>query len=854
MSYLVASGQQAKWKDSCASSKKTNLTLIANGENIPQLYTLTRALVQAGFDAPTIAPTVSDGGGGSLPAGYCAYRYVYASSQYPGAEAILTAGGLLYPKSNPSPASAVFHITVSHQNDVLVTKSERSDVDTIFIYRTAIKSTSADAQALADAGELFYVGFVEDNSVPGTTLFVDNVPTDAGEQLELDNYVAPQFWLTVYDGTFWWGWGNPPLIVEVTLDGATSATVADPTFYSGRTNQLVTFDGITSGGFDGNGTFYFRYFTSTVAQVALTQNGAAATIPASGTTTMRVNGFSSTLYRSKPNNPFGWGITNYFSDGTGGFTREPELYALNIGGGSGSAIAIMQEEALLKLDCENPNGCYVLNLRLGGQDEVTFGQSKRKLDGQYTVASHHAQFYVTFPDGTTNLAGIDAANTAIIVANTASQNRFGSEVVNTVNEMATTNDDPRHFHGVYDPNTELALFWFKTAIDTDLLAIDTCLCYHAPTGQWSLNRDLDVTANCAIFDPVALQTFILIGTQSGQVSRALVPEVFTNLSLTGPLTFTANISDPRNEQVTISFSGLASDPGPTPGNYFDIGDTNGVVRVWFSGVLIVPTPDPPAIGRLLNVVLGFSPTISDTATAIGNALQADTAFDSVAINPTSVDYRVHLQGPTSPPNAGTIDISTDFIVEAVGGPTLVPIDPQPALAQEPGTWILMVEEGTENVRWTVGNAGGYFDFAVTYDPATRLATNGPPVFSGDTTCYMGLINVQARTYYQPDQTHAGQVQEYWSEMRNTESSAYSDGSRAALSMYYRFYQEFDETFTGDQIVPSQDIQQVTNALSWNWVARNWPSPLSNQFGIQIFERGYEGFEVLGLNIKRPGTK
>src|SRR4051812_25854637 len=114
MSATLSTSNQTRWKDSFAASGKVGLTLRANGEEPVQVFTQDRQLVAAGFDAPTVAPTVADGGAGSLTAGYVAYAYCYASSNYANVEALVAAGGEEWPKSNPSPASATYSITASH--------------------------------------------------------------------------------------------------------------------------------------------------------------------------------------------------------------------------------------------------------------------------------------------------------------------------------------------------------------------------------------------------------------------------------------------------------------------------------------------------------------------------------------------------------------------------------------------------------------------------------------------------------------------------------------------------------------------------------------------------------------------
>lgn len=839
MPTIVATDIQTSWKDSYASSSPIGLTLRANGEEPVEVYTTTKSLVPAGFEAPTVAPTVADGGAGVLPAGYCAYAYVYASSQYPGVNAVITAGGFLYPKSNPSPASSVYTITANHQNIVTVTKSERSDSDIIFIYRTTIVDTSAQALALAVAGEMNYVGFVEDNAVPGTTIFTDNVAQGA-EQMELDNYPAPQFWKTVFETPYWWGFGNPELIVQVTLDGVETITAPAGTFFSGRINQQVTFDGITSGGFDGNGTFYFRYVTDSVANVALTPDGAAAGLPASGVTTMHVRGPASTLYRSKPNNPFAWGVTKFNFEGNE-VTRTPEQYAVTVGG-RGSALAVMTTERLLKLDCENPNVSYVFNLNAAGTDG--FESTKRRLDGQYSIAAHDSQFYVTLPDGSTALAGIDASNTAVTLANAAAQTRFGSEVVNTVSRMITTDNYPRQFHGVFDPKTELSTFFIKTVEDPDnLVDIDTALHFHGPSGQWSTSRLFDITASASVYDPVTLETLTLVGTKNGKLGKAFSEESWSQMVVNYPLPRSFDILAPRKERDGFTFNGDPFGPTPAAGTYFDIGDTEGTVRVWLNSASNpVQPPIVPVPGRLLEIPNAIDN--GDLQTMVSNiAASFDSAFNVLSVGQVDMVWEVVLPGRVPPFNTGTIGDVDMTLTQQLAGTNGVNMDYQ----LDPGAWALFVAThqdgeplGTYIDLWMCADTLGEFNQAITLDPVTNSVNTLTFGEGLSGTCYIGVINCEARTYFPTSEKNSGQIKEVWANF---------DGGLPIFQYY--------EWFNNNPYLPPFSMQvtsdQVGNQSS-NWVARNVPSVLNKQFGLKMIERGYDGFEVRTIDVLRKESR
>src|SRR5688572_1798806 len=150
MPSIIATGGQRRWKNSYASSSEAKLTLCVNGEEEASVITPQGSIVQAGFDAPEIAPTVSLGGAGNVPVGYYWYRYVYASSRYPFVANAVTGGGELWPRSNPSDGDNIQVTPSTQQVNVLVTYTTRSDVDWIWVYRTAVQTTAALAEAAND--------------------------------------------------------------------------------------------------------------------------------------------------------------------------------------------------------------------------------------------------------------------------------------------------------------------------------------------------------------------------------------------------------------------------------------------------------------------------------------------------------------------------------------------------------------------------------------------------------------------------------------------------------------------------------------------------------------------------------
>src|SRR4029434_4742033 len=95
----------------------------------------------------------------------------------------------------------------------------------IWIYRTNQFSSSADAQRYADAGEMYFLGSVANPLTGLTTTFTDDGSVTPVDQLELDNYAAPQFQMCVFDGVYFWGFGNHAFTAAVSLDGSSTVTL-----------------------------------------------------------------------------------------------------------------------------------------------------------------------------------------------------------------------------------------------------------------------------------------------------------------------------------------------------------------------------------------------------------------------------------------------------------------------------------------------------------------------------------------------------------------------------------------------------------------------------------------------------
>lgn len=305
MPIVISENGQTRCRNCYQSSAQARLSLRVNGEQSAVVITDAGSLIPAGFNAPTVAPTVGTNGAGNVPVGFYVYRYVYMSSRYPFVANDVTVDGEEWPRSNPSPSSSTYQVTpAAESNAVTVTYSTRSDVDWIAIYRTPNNQTTAAlAEQQAAAGNFFFVTKVANNTAGGTVVVTDNEATNSGEIMEADNFTCPLFRQTVFDGTYWWGWGNRTLEVVVTLDGTGTVTLDTnlsdvDSWFSGRdttaagfngatgpNGNTISFDGITTGGYDGRGNFYMVVTSPTTLSV---YNSSAlltpTAIPASGST------------------------------------------------------------------------------------------------------------------------------------------------------------------------------------------------------------------------------------------------------------------------------------------------------------------------------------------------------------------------------------------------------------------------------------------------------------------------------------------------------------------------------------------------------------------------------------------
>lgn len=563
----IIAGAQHRSKDSFAASPSVGLAVRANGEETVKVIDRNGNVYPAGFTAPTVAPVASASGAGALPAGkYASYLYVYASTRFPFVENSLAVNGQVWPRSNASP---ILSIQMSGGGDRTVTgtvtKTTATGINRIWIFRTPFFATLQEAQTAGEADQAFFISELVNDGVAGTIAFSDNNPVDGTDQVEADNYTAPQFQFVVFYDPYWWGFGNLPFAAPASWNnshtGATgkiTLTSGTDTWFDGRNNQSVTLTGITTGGYDGNGTFYLKNLTTTTATVTL-DGVTPVALPSTGAGTVTVQGPATTLYRSKPRNPLAWGFTQ-----TIGNVNVPQQYAFKIGGGIGSALAVVPNNAALKMDCEYPARCYTLNLRSAGTS--AFEGTLRIISDIYSVSVNSSQFAAVTQSGQTVLWGWDCKNFAILQSDGVSQVPISLPIPRILRGLSTDRTRQLLAHGTYDPRTELNCMWVPTLLGLSL--VNYLIYQHAPTGFWGFVNENDVLASGTMQDTLTGQMKTFVGTQTGFLGQALVDEAWSNwLPETGA--FTGTVLSATSTTITTA----GSDPA------FNLVD-NGLVGNW----------------------------------------------------------------------------------------------------------------------------------------------------------------------------------------------------------------------------------------------------------------------------------
>lgn len=573
---VIIATTQTRSKDSYAASPTTGLVVRANGEESVCVIDARGNVWPGGIPSPSVSPTAADAGvSGTLPQNmWYGYVYTYASARFPFVQSDNPINGLLYPYSFPS-SDVEAQVTFSGGGQITgtVTGTTNTIVTTIWLFRTAAFSTMVEAQTAAQAGTVFFQQQFNNPGTATTIDWTDNNVVDGTDQPDLDNYPAPQFQFVVYYDPYWYGFGNLPYTNNSAATwnnsgGGGSALITlsgTDTWFPGRNGQNITFAGITTGGIDGLGTFLFLWISSTTSTVTIDGHTPVA-LPSTGTGSIVIQGPATTLYRSKPRNPFAWGFTE-----VDGSINVPQQYAFKIGGGQGTAIAVVPNYAILKLDTEYPATCYTLNLQ--SQGTTSFESTLRLISTVYSVSAHFSQFWATAQDGSVVLWGMDYKNFAILQSDGITQKPISTPIPRFLRALSSNRQQQLLTHGVYDPRTELNCMWVPTAL-SGISLVNYLVYQHAPTGFWGFSNEQDILSSASIQDSATGTVKTFAGTQTGIVGQLFVEGVWNNwLPSTG--TFCGTITSATGTAITVSTAAFNTTDNGIIGNWVLITDQNG---------------------------------------------------------------------------------------------------------------------------------------------------------------------------------------------------------------------------------------------------------------------------------------
>jgi hypothetical protein len=580
---IVSTDIAGNVKPSFASSTLVGLTVRANGEEATKVLDMNGNMVDAQFPTPTAAPTLSLNGGTDLvdvANKWAAYEYVWAATErYPLVENDIAIGGSVAPRGMPSPKATIQVDAAGQKIHLLVAVPpvDRPDLNQIWIFRTAFFDTQTDADLNAEAGNLFFLTALD---VP--TIDYDDInPLEGTDEIELDNFGVPTFRYVTYIDPYWWGWGNYPLSIDGTWATNGAITLTDSTkWFPGRNGQYVRLEGVDTGGIGDNGLWLFKWVTATTAQL-INLDETDGTVPTSGTGKIVIQGPPSTLFRSKPRNPFSWGFTEFLADGS----RIPQVYAFKIGGGLGTAISPVPTVPYLLICTEFPAGTFTLDLRAAGT--TSFENTLRKISNFYSITSHFSIFTATrqfFPVSGSEqreekivLWGWDAKNFCIIETDGIGLSIVSEKISKTLRHMTQDRSRQLLAHGAYDARNRMNCMWLPDE-DSDS-QVNLLVMHHAPTDQWFLQDEKDVLCSAQFQDGDTNLSKIYVGTETGLLGEAFADGFYSNWISSarsfGTIGSATTNSITRNDSLQFFL-----DRNGYVGNWCLITDANGENEQW----------------------------------------------------------------------------------------------------------------------------------------------------------------------------------------------------------------------------------------------------------------------------------
>lgn len=579
----IAASTQIVNKDSFAASAQIELAVRANGEERTKVITVGGDIYNAEIPAPTAQPSITNVSGGTLPySTYFVYNTVHAAaSAYPLIDTNIAINGQICPRSNPGPASTATSTPASGANKTqrvsISVFPSRADVNEIWIFKTTGHATAAEASNAAAAGLMYYEGKI---SAPfsGTMTYNSTGANALVDKMELDNFPASSFNYVIYYEPYFIGFAINKLKAQVTWTaGVTDTgiiTLSSDVWWPGRDTQYFRLTGVTTGGIDGKGTFRFKYKTSTTATVYPDNDplGALVALPSGGSGAGKFIIFSTrvNLYRSKPHNPLSWGWTRIV-----GTEDESLEWVLNVGGGIGTAITVIPNQTILKIDTEFPTKCLGYNLALI-DDFDQIKKSQNTISENFSVSVHASQFAAQTSTRMTVLWGMDFKNFAILQCNGITQNPVSFLVQNVLRRLTQNRADQVYCHGIYDPTTQCNCIWVTVASSPS--RVHYLIYQHAPTGYWGVVEDLDVMCSALAQDRTTLQQKIMVGTESGLYGQAFVEGQYKNWIPTGNV-LQGSILSNTTTTITCTVASFTVSAGLV-GSWVLLTDTNGQNEEW----------------------------------------------------------------------------------------------------------------------------------------------------------------------------------------------------------------------------------------------------------------------------------
>lgn len=515
----ISDKSQNRVPNSYASAPELDLTLITNGEEPAYLIDGSGFSYAAGIIPPPSPSVVTSGATPTYTTlYYFSYVAVYAIAGLNSAiQHGASAGGFFFPRSNASIAVQYRADIAGNAHTVTVTNPVDTRIDRILIYRTigsAILATDS-LQAAAGQFQLLTIITVEQHS--GTVSYLDNSSTLTGTALSLDNFVPPIFRHVIYSAPYFYGIGNDDYREQVTIDAVGNMQLdltANPSakWFVGRNAQIVKLLGVDEGGFDGRGSFYFKWVDENSAQLCIDlQLLQVSSLEFNGTTQVRIRGFANILYRSMALNPHAWGYTEVINE-----ANVPTPFGLRVGAGVASAMTIIENLSVLKVDMVEPAATYTFNLRLAEPSD--FAASKRTVANSVSITEAATQLAVLDTDRAGSKIGLDSNAQSIFITDGNSHMVVSESIFDTLQQIDPTPANRRLSHAIYDRFHDAYLFFIPIRVaNTTGEFYSTCLAYIHK--RWFRLQLPDITCSASIYDRVTGTYASVVGNLKGWVGK-----------------------------------------------------------------------------------------------------------------------------------------------------------------------------------------------------------------------------------------------------------------------------------------------------------------------------------------------